>query len=620
MAAKKRARARPRTPEPPASRRVRIPWWIDPVLLLAVGAALVSMTWRKWPDLLVDFGQQLYIPWRLASGERLYSDIAFLHGPLSQLFHALWFRLIGPSFTVLIVLNLAVLATIVALLHVFVDRVADRLTAMAASLVFLGMFALSQYVGTGNYNYAAPYVHEATHGMALAAALLLLFRRYLTTGSRRAVVGAGLCLGATLLTKVDVAVAAAAAAGVGIAARLWLARRDAGRGAWIDAAVFAGASVVPAVLFFVYFLTYLPALAAVKAVGAAFFTVSPEVARNAFYLATLGFEDVAGNAWKMITASVIVAAFVVGTIGVNALLARPGRRVGALEAVLAGAIFAGLAVAPDLVPWRDLPRALPLTTTAMLAGFVWLSLRSTDDSATRSAYVPMAMWSAFALALLSKMVLHARVELYGFYLAMPAMLVLVVALTFWLPRWLDRRRGSGAVVRALTLGALAAMVLYHFNWSQAIYAAKTYAVGKDGDAIVTYGPGVFPPTAITEEALRWIDANMPQDATFVVLPEGITLNYLSRRPTTVPVINFMMTEMIVFGEEAMTSALARRPPDYVVLVDKDTSEFGVGAFGVDPRYGQRIMAWVTSHYDRVTIIGSEPLRGRGFGIEILKRR
>ena len=83
---------------------------------------------------------------------------------------------------------------------------------------------------------------------------------------------------------------------------------------------------------------------------------------------------------------------------------------------------------------------------------------------------------------------------------------------------------------------------------------------------------------------------MPPDATFVALPEGITLNYLSRRPTTVPVINFMMTEMIVFGEDAITNALARRPPDYVVLVDKDTSEFGVGAFGVDPRYGQRVMA------------------------------
>jgi hypothetical protein len=620
MAAKKRARSGARRPEPPASRVVQIPRWIDAAVLLAIGATLVSMTWRKWPDLLVDFGQQLYIPWRLASGEHLYSDIAFLHGPLSQHFHALWFRLIGPSFTVLIVLNLAVLAAIVALIYAFVDRVTDRLTAMTASLVFLLMFGLSQYTGTGNYNYAAPYVHEATHGMALAAALLLLFQRYLTTGTRPPLVGAGLCLGACLLTKVDVAAAAAATAAVGFAGRLWIARRENDRRAWIDVALFSGAAIAPAVLFFVGFLTYLPAASAIKAVGGAFFPVSPEVARNAFYLATLGFEDVAGNAWKMITAFLIVAAFVAATIGVGAVLARPRRRPGALEVGLAAAIFAGLAVAPDLVPWRDLPRALPLTSLAILAGFVWLSLRSTDEPATRSAYVPMAMWSVFALALLSKMVLHARVELYGFYLAMPAMLVLVVALTYWLPRWLDGRRGSGVVVRALTLGAVAAMMLYHFNWSQAVYAQKTYAVGKDGDAIVTYGPSVFPPTAVTDEALRWIDANMPPDATFVALPEGISLNYLSRRPTTVPVINFMMTEMIIFGEDAMTSALARRPPDYVLLVDKDTSEFGVGAFGVDPRYGQRIMAWVTSHYDRVTIIGSQPFRGRGFGIEILKRR
>jgi hypothetical protein len=81
----------------------------------------------------------------------------------------------------------------------------------------------------------------------------------------------------------------------------------------------------------------------------------------------------------------------------------------------------------------------------------------------------------------------------------------------------------------------------------------------------------------------------------------------------------MMTEMIIFGEETMLAGLKKRPPDYVVLVHKDTSEFGVGRFGIDRRYGQQMMDWVNQRYEPLVRIGDEPFRGNGFGIKILVR-
>ena len=85
----------------------------------------------------MDFGQQLYIPWRLASGERLYRDIALLHGPLSQHVNAILFKIFGASFTVLIFANLVVLAVITALVYRFFQATADRLTATTACLLLL---------------------------------------------------------------------------------------------------------------------------------------------------------------------------------------------------------------------------------------------------------------------------------------------------------------------------------------------------------------------------------------------------------------------------------------------------------------------------------------------------
>ena len=162
----------------------------------------------------MDFGQQLYIPWRLASGERLYRDIALLHGPLSQHVNAILFKIFGASFTVLIFANLVVLAVITALVYRFFQATADRLTATTACLLLLGLFGFSQYVGTGNYNYIAPYTHESTHGMLLLVGMVLAMARYLSHRTRAAAATAGLCFGLALLTKVDIAFAAAGVLGV----------------------------------------------------------------------------------------------------------------------------------------------------------------------------------------------------------------------------------------------------------------------------------------------------------------------------------------------------------------------------------------------------------------------
>ena len=221
--------------------------WLEAATLIAVFAWAASWSWRKWPDVLVDFGQQLYIPWRLASGQHLHTDIAFLHGPFSQLFNAAWFKLFGPSLTVLVVLNLAILAVLTATICALVERATDRFTAAATGIVLLLVFAFAEYTGTGNYNYVTPYVHEATHGVALVSLMILLFSAYLARPARATIVGAGLCLGFALLTKVDIAIAAMVVALVGLAA-IWILRGALRASPWRAALAFAGAALVPIAL------------------------------------------------------------------------------------------------------------------------------------------------------------------------------------------------------------------------------------------------------------------------------------------------------------------------------------------------------------------------------------
>jgi hypothetical protein len=81
-------------------------------ILAGAFAFFAGVSWRTWPDVLIDFGNELYIPWRLSCGDRLYRDIVFSMGPLSQHVNALLFRLFGVSLGTLIWVNLAILAAI----------------------------------------------------------------------------------------------------------------------------------------------------------------------------------------------------------------------------------------------------------------------------------------------------------------------------------------------------------------------------------------------------------------------------------------------------------------------------------------------------------------------------
>ena len=100
-----------------------------PALIVAASVTMLAWTWGTWPDVLIDFGRERYIPWRLAQGEVLYRDIAFYNGPLSQYFNALWFYLFGASFRTLVFCNLVLLAGLMALLYYAMSKIASRWVA-----------------------------------------------------------------------------------------------------------------------------------------------------------------------------------------------------------------------------------------------------------------------------------------------------------------------------------------------------------------------------------------------------------------------------------------------------------------------------------------------------------
>ena len=79
----------------------------------------------------------------------------------------------------------------------------------------------------------------------------------------------------------------------------------------------------------------------------------------------------------------------------------------------------------------------------------------------------------------------------------------------------------------------------------------------------------------------------------------------------------MPAEFAVFGKDRILKAFVDNPPDFIVLVHKDTSEFGYRYFGVD--YGQSLAKWVVKNYQPAVIVGAPPFSSNKFGMLLLQR-
>ena len=595
----------------------RLGAWPGLAIVAAVFVALTVWSWRKWPDVLVDFGMQLYLPWQLSEGKVLYRDLAYLTGgPLSQYFHATIFELFGVSYSAVIVTSLCLLAVLVGLVFRLFVCAADHWTAVMVALTMLCVFSFSQYVAVANYNFVSPYSYEAFHGLLLAVAAVACLCRFSITQRHKWLLACGVCWGAVLLTKPDLFVALSAALGMGLYCERFACPEPerAHRRAY---AFLALGWALPVAVFFVYFaLAWDLAHAPHAVLGSWVPLLFTRAARNPFYAWCLGLNRPFVNL-------VLMLRFGVGFVAAVALLALFARAVGRRrgpDAIILGLIVIGLLLASTIVlPWAECGRAL-LPATFLGGGFVfWKWWRERHTALGRSFLFPF-VWAVFALVLLAKMGLFSRIWHYGFYLSMPAAVFVVYEMLWLLPRQFARWQVSVPLFRALVSVFIIVGMVRLVSMSDGAYCLKDFPVSDGSDRMFAMRPQVDPGGFAVRQAVTWIQQKTSASATLAVLPDGVLVNYLTRRLNPTPYAVFTVSEIAAYGEAAMLAAYVEHSPDYILLIHRDSSEYGVGFFGQEPGYGYDMMQWIRANYAPVWLIGNEPLETNAFGMRLLKRK
>jgi hypothetical protein len=210
---------------------------------------------------------------------------------------------------------------------------------------------------------------------------------------------------------------------------------------------------------------------------------------------------------------------------------------------------------------------------------------------------PLFTLALFSSAATLRIWLNVSTGWYGFTLVLPALVLMMAVL-------LDERV-TPRRARAIWLIPVAVMAALSLAEQHARYAAKTHPIASMRG---TFYDSNADRASILSDFLQYVHGG-----TLVVIPEGLTLDYLAGATTPLSYHTLTPVEIDDPGiEEAIARELVARPPDRIAILDRDVREFGYRGFGID--YGTRLSQWIDAHY-----AAEVRLRKPGFWLVVLRR-
>ena len=202
---------------------------------------------------------------------------------------------------------------------------------------------------------------------------------------------------------------------------------------------------------------------------------------------------------------------------------------------------------------------------SFIRGWGFLQWAALAYALARDRAGPLLLFAAFSVATTLRIPLAVSPVWYGFALVVPtyALIAYVCRSAWWLP------------LIALLCGR-------DLIEQQQRFAAKQFPIVSSRGTFYDWN-------ADRARILNAFVAGLP-GGTLAVMPEGITLNYLTQTYHTFTPVETAYPEV----ERDIVRELTAHPPDRVAIVSRDVSEFGYRGFGLD--YDQWIAAFLRERF------------------------
>jgi hypothetical protein len=623
------------------------------IAILAVSFALCLVgSWQRWGNPVVDVGREMNQPLRLAGGEMLYSDVRHIYGPLSPWLHAVLFRILGPSLTLLYIDGIVSATIVLALVYWLGRQIMPPAPAGAATL---NVMSLCVFKPAGNY--ILPYSYNSLHGAALGLITLVLltialkdalqpidanveprrsssaalvsagaprpsanrlssttrspFTRLRARGRARAFLLAGLVAGLATLAKSEMGFAALAG---GVTAAMLVAYPDVRRGAWL-ATIFVTSAASVALGVYAIIAARIGWSALVSDSWLLLYNMPPELAY--FNSQVSGLAHPLKSIGRMLIATVKLGTVAAVIAAVSRIIgaATPARRPrdegsdldrreateGAVSRpwrVLASVV--ALLILMSLTTGLDRDKGPYLAMPFLLVGFLGMlavTLRRKTSELTPHTAALMT-FTVYALASLARMILHVRSG--GAYASYLLPVSVVMFTYFWVGPFADRFRDVriARVARTIALALIVGAAVVNAGVLAYRYRTRNTVAISTARGTMIVEPDIG---QAFNEALAYIDRHTAPGDAVAVMPEGTSLNFLSGRRNP---LREEITTPGYLDARAEARAIRQLQDAHTALIlipNRPTAEFGPAAFGRD--YYQHLMRWIEGHYTSCAIFG-----------------
>lgn len=271
------------------------------------------------------------------------------------------------------------------------------------------------------------------------------------------------------------------------------------------------------------------------------------------------FEWVGGiSEWRENAGSMLVA--LVGTLAIVWLL-RMQSKLAIAAVVVIGVLIAGHGF---LRAWGLLQYA------ALVQGF-------------RDRQSPLLLLSSFSIASTLRVPLNVSPIWYGFALIVPLYALIAYVVFAYLPQ-----RGFYPARAALWwVPLIAVLCALDLAQQRERFSVKSFPIHSSRGTFYDSNAG-------RAQALNTL-IGLVHGGTMSVMPEGLTLNYLTGSRTTLTYQTFTPVETAdPTVEREIIAQIQAHPPERVVLVPRNTGEFGYRGFGID--YDQQLVRYLLAKY------------------------
>ena len=586
------------------------------IAFLAITACFIYLlyaTWLRWGHPITDTFREFWVPLQLLKGKILYKEIFYEYGFFPPYFIAFLFAIFGVHIITLVSCGIGIALTFIFILYKLARFFLDEFISCLVVVTFLFVFAFGYDNSSDKFNFILPYSFASIFCLIFISSSLYYFIKFILCEKEKYLLLWSVFLSFAFLSRIEMSLLVWG--GFACVFGLFIVKnKDARKWKWI---IYL---FIPLVVCFLAYLSFLTNMQAFDGFKECIVDYIFALRKDYFIKEMMGTNNLPKNILMLvfsfgIQVSIVLLIGILSTeISLFFINDEKSKLVLMFRIILLFFLF--ILTKKYLRAFIQF-RCMPLILIIGITFFLINIFRSCEVKKN------ISLLTIFLISFLMiiRVLFIVIPNWYGFYLATLGLVcyyffffeIIPKAFTCLFSKF--NTSFSKPIFSFLLTCFFISLAFSHWCITRNHYKLKNLEIKTDRGNIFYRNDKQ---TMRYREILDYLKENTSLDDTVVVLPEGIGINFFSHRDNPTRYYAFIPPRIKLIGEEKIIDQFEETNIDYILIVKRETPEYGFPHFGVD--YGKKIDLWIKNHYMLEKLFGPYPFTSPEFSGALYKKK